>query len=164
MPKRPKSRGRAQNTRTALAPNRSTTPRLLNVLASLARFAIRSSASTFFTRKYPASAPRRSTLAYIDTDKSHRYKYGPMMRWARVALALVVICAIAYVLITPDPNDDVDGVLQPNHPALGHKIPVVSLWESWTPVNVLFHAVIPPGFVRQLLTLELLDFISVCRC
>jgi hypothetical protein len=87
-----------------------------------------------------------------------------MMRWARVALALVVIFTIAYVLITPDPTDDVDGVLQPSHPALAHKIPAVSLWESQLPAFVQFHFFLPPKSTRQLLTLELLDLISVCRC
>jgi len=86
------------------------------------------------------------------------------LRWARVALALVVIFTVAYILITPDPTDDVDGVLQPNHPALAHKIPAISLWESWTPVIVLFHSVPPLGSARQLLSSELLDLISVCRC
>jgi len=164
MANSPTSQGRAQNARLALAPSHSTKGRLLNVLALLARLPIRLPASTFFTRKCPASAPRRSTLAYLDTNRSHRYKLGPMMRWARVALALVVIFTIAYVLITPDPTDDVDGVLQPSHPALAHKIPAVSLWESQLPVFVLFHFFLPTGSTRQLLTLELLDLISVCRC
>jgi len=157
-------RNHAQNTRRALAPSHSAKGRFPIVNALLALLVVRLPAGNFFYRKRPASAARRPPLAYLDTNKSHRYKRGRMMRWARVALALVVIFTIAYVLITPDPTDDVDGVLQPNHPALAHKIPAVSLWESWTPVIALFHSVLPPGSARELLTLELLDFISVCRC
>jgi hypothetical protein len=40
-----------------------------------------------------------------------------MMRGARVALVVVAIFSIAYVLISPDPTDDVTGVLRPDYSA-----------------------------------------------
>ena len=40
-----------------------------------------------------------------------------MIRGARAALAVVAIFSFAFVLITPDPTDDLDGVLRPNHTA-----------------------------------------------
>src|SRR6266849_1627916 len=88
----------------------------------------------------------------------------PMMRWVKVALALVVIFTIAYILITPDPTDDVDGILRPNHPSLAQRMLAVSFWESQPPVTVLFHWLPLPDRTRHLAAFELLDVISVCRC
>ncbi len=87
-----------------------------------------------------------------------------MMRCARVALALVVIFSIAYILITPDLTDDVDGVLRLNHPGVAQRLFPVSLWEFQVPVIVLFHLFTLPTCARHLAALELLDLISVCRC
>jgi hypothetical protein len=62
-----------------------------------------------------------------------------MMRGARIALVVVVILSIAYVLITPDPTDDVDGVLRPHHTAKAQI--VVSLPLAQSPILVVapFH-------------------------
>ena len=133
----------AKNTRPKLAASQSTKHRSADIFARLAQLVGCLAGALPLRRSRTTSAPRRPPLAYLDTNKTHRYKRGPMLRWARVALALVVIFTVAYILITPDPTDDVDGVLQPNHPALAHKIPAISLWESWTPVIVLFHSVPP---------------------
>jgi hypothetical protein len=86
-----------------------------------------------------------------------------MMRWARVALALIVVFTISYILITPDPGDDVDGILQQNHLVSMHRMLAVSLWEFHTRMTVLFHSFTLPRFTRRLAKFELLDFISVCR-
>jgi len=85
-----------------------------------------------------------------------------MMRFARVALAVVAIFSIAYVLITPDPTDDVVGALRSNHPAMEQRLFAVSLLQSWILVIVLLHFFISP--TRHLAALELLDLISVSRC
>jgi hypothetical protein len=87
-----------------------------------------------------------------------------MMRGARVALAVVVIFSIAYVLITPDPTDDVDGVLRPNHTAKAQRI--VSLPLPLSPILAIVAFLLPirPNAIRRLTTSELLDLVCVCRC
>jgi hypothetical protein len=87
-----------------------------------------------------------------------------MMRFARVALAVVGIFSIACVLITPDPTDDVAGALRSNHPAMEQRLFVVSLWQSWILVVVFLHFFTSPASTRHLATLELLELISVNRC
>jgi hypothetical protein len=87
------------------------------------------------------------------------------MQGARVALALVVIFSIASVLITPDPIDDVYGVLKQNHPTARQKMLAVSLWEFTIPLTVLFQLLsLASGFTRHSPAFELLDVISVWRC
>jgi hypothetical protein len=109
--------------------------------------------------------PRKAPIVLPDSNRNRSCKLGPRMQWARVALALVVIFAIAYVLITPDPNDDVYGVLRLNHPATSQKVPAVSLWEFQIPVTVSLHLLsLPESLTRRLAAFELLDVISVCRC
>jgi len=112
-----------------------------------------------------AREPRRPQILLLDRNITRSYKRGIMMKWARVALALVVVFTIAYVLITPDPTDDVYGVLPPNHPALAQKVPAVSLWEFQVPIAVIILVFTLPGtFTRPFADFELLDIISVCRC
>jgi len=110
---------------------------------------------------------RKSALlpfVLLDRNKTRSYKIGIMMRWARVALALLVAFTIAHILITPDPADDVDGILQQNHPASAHRMLAVSLWEFQTPVSVLLHLFTFTDRSQHLAAFELLDVISVCRC
>jgi hypothetical protein len=38
-----------------------------------------------------------------------------MLKLAKIGLAIVIILAVARILITPDPTDDVNGVLQQRH-------------------------------------------------
>ena len=112
-----------------------------------------------------AREPRRPQFLLLDNNITRSYKRDIMMKWARVALALVVVFTIAYVLITPDPTDDVYGVLPPNHPALAQKVPAVSLWEFQVPTAVMIVVFTLRGsFTRHFAEFELLDIISVCRC
>ena len=87
-----------------------------------------------------------------------------MMRGARIALAVIAIFSIAYVLITPDPTDDVDGVLRPHHTAKAQRI--VSLPLAQSPILVVASFLLPirPSGVQRLATSELLDLVCVCRC
>ena len=87
-----------------------------------------------------------------------------MMRGARVALVVVVIFSIAYVLISPDLTDDVNGVLRPNHPAKAQRLVGLSLPQSPILVIVTFLLSMPPGSTQRLITLELLDLVCVYRC
>ncbi len=135
-----------------------------NDFAPLGQLAVRPTADDALKRKRNNGAAGRGPFALLDINKSQRYKLGLMMQWAKVALALVVIFTIAYILITADPTDDVDGVLGPNHPASAHRMLAVSLWEFQTPVSVLLHLFTFTDRSQHLATLELLDVISVCRC
>jgi hypothetical protein len=87
-----------------------------------------------------------------------------MMRGARVALAVVAIFSIAYVLITPDLTDDVDGVLRPNHTAKAQTI--VSLPLPQSPILVIVPSLLsmPRSATQRLTTSQLLDLVCVCRC
>ena len=87
-----------------------------------------------------------------------------MMRFVTVALAVLAILSIAYVLITPDPTDDVTGALRSNHPAMEQKLSAVSVLQSWILVIVLLYFFTSPTSTRHLAALELLDLISVSRC
>jgi hypothetical protein len=87
-----------------------------------------------------------------------------MMRSARVALVVVAIFSIAYVLISPDPTDDVDGVLGLNHSAKAQTI--VSLPLPQSPILVIAPSLLstPLNATQRLTTSELLDLVCVCRC
>jgi hypothetical protein len=87
-----------------------------------------------------------------------------MIRGARVALVVVAIFSIAFVLITPDPTDDVDGVLRPNHTAKAQTIVSLALPQSAILVIVPFLLPIRPSANQRLTTSELLDLVCVCRC
>ena len=75
-------------------------------------------------------------------------------------LALVVVFAVATILITPDPTDDVDGILRAHHalksPSLGASVgvslvvfPLAALAASYPPIPT---------------TPNLLRLICTCRC
>jgi hypothetical protein len=87
-----------------------------------------------------------------------------MIRGARAALAVVAIFSFAFVLITPDPTDDVDGVLRPNHTATAQTIVSLALSQSAILVFVPFLLPIRPRATQRLNTSELLDLVCVCRC
>jgi hypothetical protein len=113
-------------------------------------------ASQITQRNRGKSAP--SPLALFQKNKIL------IQHWVRIALALMVAFTIAYILITPDPTDDVYGILQQNHPALAHRMLAVSLWEFKVPMTVLLHLFTFTDRGQHLATFELLDVISVCRC
>lgn len=77
-------------------------------------------------------------------------------------LVAVVIFAIAYVLITPDLTDDVDGVLRPNHQAKAQRLVILSLPQLQVLVIVVFF--LSMSSAQRLTTSELLDLVCVCRC
>jgi hypothetical protein len=87
-----------------------------------------------------------------------------MMRAARVALIVVAIFSLVYVLITPDPTDDVDGILRLNHSAKAQRI--VSLPLPQSPILVIVPSLLsmPRSATQRLTRSELLDLVCVCRC
>ncbi len=106
--------------------------------------------------------PRQVLL--LDRNVNRSYKRRAMMRGVRVVIALVAIFSIAYVLISPDLTDDVDGVLRSNHPVKAQRLVAVSFQHSPIPVIVLFRLFTPPTCTRRLASSELLDLVCVCRC
>ena len=87
-----------------------------------------------------------------------------MTRGVRVALALVAVFSIAYVLISPDPTDDVNGVLRPNHSPNAQRIVSLPLSQSPILAVVPFLLSMRPIAAQRLTTAELLDLVCVCRC
>jgi hypothetical protein len=87
-----------------------------------------------------------------------------MLRGARVAFAVIAILAIAYVLITPDLTDDVDGVLRPNHTAKAQRIASLPLLESSILVVDPFLLPTRPNVTQRLAVSELLDLVCIWRC
>jgi len=87
-----------------------------------------------------------------------------MMRGVRIALVVVAIVSIAYVLITPDPTDDVDGILRLHHSAKAQRIANLPLAQSPIFVVASFPLPIRPSGAQRLATSELLDLVCVCRC
>ena len=87
-----------------------------------------------------------------------------MIRGARVALVLVAIFSFTFVLITPDPTDDVDGVLRRNHTATAQRIVSLALPQSAILVFVPLLLPIRPSATQRLTRSELLDLVCVCRC
>jgi hypothetical protein len=87
-----------------------------------------------------------------------------MMRGVRVALVLVAIFSLAYVLISPDPTDEVNGVLRPNHSAKAQRIVSLSLPQPPILAVVPFLLLIRPSATQHFAMAELLDLVCVCRC
>lgn len=87
-----------------------------------------------------------------------------MMRGVRVALVVVAIFSIAYVLISPDPTDDVNGVLTPNHSGKPQRIVSLPLPQFPILAVVPFLLSIRLSATQRLTTAGLLDLVCVCRC
>ena len=86
-----------------------------------------------------------------------------MLRGVKIALVVVAIFSITYVLISPDPTDDVNGILRPNHTAKAQRIVSLPLPQSPILAVVLFLLPIRASATRRLTTTELLDLVCVCR-
>ena len=87
-----------------------------------------------------------------------------MMRGVTVALVVVAIFLITYVLISPDPTDDFNAILRPNHTAKVQGIVSLRLPQSPILAVVLFLLSIRTSATQRLTTTELLDLVCVCRC
>lgn len=86
-----------------------------------------------------------------------------MSRGAGIALALLAAFAITLVLVTPDPTDDVLGILNRNHLDKFQKLDVFFIRP---PVQqcLIFRLAPPPNSHQRLSTLELFDLDCVYRC
>ena len=106
----------------------------------------------------------QQSVLLLDRNVNRSYKRRAMMRGARVVIALVAIFSIAYVLISPDLTDDVDGVLRSNHSAKAQRLASLSVTQPQILVIVGFLLSKPPSSPQRLTASELLDLVCVCRC
>ena len=86
-----------------------------------------------------------------------------MLRITRIGLALLGVFAIAFVLITPDPNDDVPGVLKQGHLDKFLRLAVSSI-EPLAVQSVMLFLPTPLCSKQQLTASELLDLFCIHRC
>jgi hypothetical protein len=88
-----------------------------------------------------------------------------MTRSVRVVLAVIIILSVGYVLISPDPTDDVDGVLRPQrrHLIKVQELAAASLLQRR--ILVIFELLLFafPLSTLHLTTEGLLDHVCVCR-
>jgi len=86
-----------------------------------------------------------------------------MVRAVRIAMALACAFSIAYVLITPDPTDDVTGILRPGL-AKAQKLALsfAQLPAQPTVMLRLFSGL--PGPAQRLTTSEIAALFCIYRC
>lgn len=87
-----------------------------------------------------------------------------IMRVVIVALVAVAIFSIVYVLISPDPTDDINAILRPNHTAKAQRIVSLPFPQSPILAVVPFLLSIRTSATQCLTTTELLDLVCVYRC
>ena len=81
-----------------------------------------------------------------------------MLRPLRIGLALLAIFAIAFVLITPDPDDDVPGILKPSHLGKSLRLAVSSI-DPPAVQSAMVLLPTPLSSTQQLSASELLDLV-----
>ena len=100
---------------------------------------------------------------FLTGAKLRVINFCTMLRAARIALALLSIFAIAYVLATPDPTDDVTGVLRPNHLGKAQGLDPHFV-QPPTPNSVILPLLVPGSPTQRLTTFELVDLLCAYRC
>ena len=84
-----------------------------------------------------------------------------MLQLAKVGLVIVIIASVASIVITPDPSDDVDGVLQRHHPVRVTAVPIsTSQSQSVLHITLWF----APLAVHRSAQVKLLDLVCVRLC
>ena len=92
------------------------------------------------------------------------FNRSSMMCALRIALAILVISSIACVLVTPDPTDDVDGILRSNNLAQAHRLVAASLLAPPILLLLLLRIFTDASSETRLITSELLGLTCVYRC
>jgi hypothetical protein len=87
-----------------------------------------------------------------------------MMRVLIVGVAVVMIVSCATVLVTPDPLDDINGILHPHHSVKEHKLLAVPLGELRPFVLAAFHSFNPLSPVLHSNSPRLLALVCVLLC
>ena len=86
-----------------------------------------------------------------------------MFRGVRIALALLAVLTITVVLITPDPSDDVLGIVNCGHLDQVQKLTVCSI-NPPAQQCLIFLLLTPTDSHPRLSSLELVDLVCVYRC
>jgi len=86
------------------------------------------------------------------------------MRVLTVGVALLMIVSCATVLVTPDPLDDINGILHPHHSVKVHKLLAVPLGELRPFVLAAFHSFNPLSPVLHSNSPRLLALVCVLLC
>jgi hypothetical protein len=84
-----------------------------------------------------------------------------MLRLAKVGLAIVIVVSVASILITPDPSDDVNGVLQQRHAVKAAVVAVSILPSSEAPRFPIRSASVGAQLMNRL---NVLDLACVLLC
>src|SRR5262249_26252243 len=100
---------------------------------------------------------------FLTKAKWGAIKLAAMFRAARIALAFLTIFTIGYVLVIPNPNDDVMGVLRPSHFGKAQKL-AVCFFQPLAPQIAMFQLPTYSRPIQRLTTLELVDLVCVYRC
>jgi hypothetical protein len=85
-----------------------------------------------------------------------------MSRGFKIGIALLALVAVATVLITPDPTDDVQGVV--HHLAKLHKLAVVASIPIKALAASQIGTIVSPDFLTNLPTASLLDLVCARLC
>ena len=100
----------------------------------------------------------------LDGYRKGCYQLVLMMRMLQIVLILAVVFSLAYVLITPDPTDDVEGILVSNHPLTAPRVLAAAIPHFQMLTMVLARLSTVPTITKSLTTPELLDLTCVYRC
>jgi len=84
-----------------------------------------------------------------------------MARLAKIGLAIVIVVSVASILITPDPTDDVNGLLQQRHVV---KAPVARILPASSETVRPATAKFSPRKLRAQAQTPLLDLTCVLLC
>jgi len=91
-------------------------------------------------------------------------RLAAMMRVLTIGLAVVVILSCATALITPDPADDINGILHQHHSVGGHKLLAASSAQLRPFVLATFHSFNPLVPTLHSSTPRLLALVCVRLC
>jgi hypothetical protein len=99
----------------------------------------------------------------VDNCEIPCYTFPQMSRRLQVALALFAIFSITFVLVTPDPTDDVTAVSRPSHFGKALKLAVCVVHRLALPIAI-FRLSTPSSSNQPSTTLELVDLLCSYRC
>jgi len=84
-----------------------------------------------------------------------------MYRLAKIGLAIFIVVSVASILITPDPSDDVNGVLQQRHVV---KVPPARIPPAQSSISHVLVVKTQPLSARTIVGPNLLDLVCVLLC
>jgi len=100
----------------------------------------------------------------LDKGNARGCRLAKMMRVLTIGLAVVVILSCATVLITPDPVDDVKGILCQRHSVRGHKLVAAPPAQLRPFLLATFRSFNPLILTLHLSTPHLLALVCVRLC